>query len=200
MSNTHNSLTPIILEDSKFSAIGVDVYSRLLKDRIIYFGDSFNQETCNLVIAQLLYLSNQDPSQDITIYINSLGGSVIDGLAIIDTINFIPNDVSTICVGHAASMGAVLLSSGTKGKRYVLPHSRIMIHQVSSTIEGTYADMKIAIEQTERCAKDINNILAMNMNKSPQEIEQLCDRDNWFIGEEAISIGIADHVVNNKCK
>lgn len=192
------SLTPIILEDGKFSAVGVDIYSRLLKDRIIYFSGEFNQESCNLVVAQLLFLSKQDPKQDITIYINSQGGSVIDGLAIIDTINFIPNDVSTVCIGCAASMGAVLLSCGAHGKRYVLPHSRVMIHQVSSSIQGTYKDMEIAIAQTERCKSDINKILSANMRKPVEEIERLCDRDNWFIGQEAVDMGIVDKVIEGK--
>lgn len=192
---TNNALTPVVLEERKMNVVGMDIYSRLLYDRILYFGDEFNQETCNLAIAQLLYLNSID-NRDINIYINSGGGSVIDGLGVIDTINFIESNVSTTCVGMAASMGAVLLSCGAKEKRFVLPHSRVMIHQVSSGMRGTVSDMKIEFEQAERCKIDIYNILAQNMNKSFDEVEKLCDRNNWFIGQEAVDLGIADKVLN----
>lgn len=192
--NTNNSLTPVVLEERKMNVAAMDIYSRLLYDRIIYFGSVFDSDTCNLAIAQLLYLNSLD-ERNINIYINSPGGSVVDGLGIIDTINFINSKVTTTCIGEAASMGAVLLSCGEKGNRFVLPHSRVMIHQVSSGMKGTLADMKIELEQTERCKKDIYNILASNMNKSFEEIEQLCDRNNWFIGQEAIDLGIADKML-----
>lgn len=189
-----NYISPSVLEERKLNVTQLDVYSRLLLDRIVYFGDSFTSDTCNVLVAQLLYLSSIS-EDDIHIYINSPGGSVIDGLSVIDTMNFIKNDVATTCVGMAASMGAVLLSNGTKGKRIVLPHSRVMIHQVSDAIRGTFSDMKIEFEQTERCKKDIYNILSKNIGKSYEEIEQLCDRNNWFVGQEAVDLGIADKVL-----
>ena len=192
--DTNNSLTPVVLEERKMNVAAMDIYSRLLYDRIIYFGNVFDSDTCNLAIAQLLYLNSLD-ERNINIYINSPGGSVVDGLGIIDTINFINSKVTTTCIGEAASMGAVLLSCGEKGNRFVLPHSRVMIHQVSSGMKGTLADMKIELEQTERCKKDIYNILASNMGKTFEEIEQLCDRNNWFIGQEAIDLGIADKML-----
>lgn len=192
-----NSLTPVILEERQMNVASLDIYSRMLYDRQIFFGHEFNSETCNLLIAQLLYLDSLD-NRDINININSPGGSVIDGLAVIDTMNFIKSDVSTLCIGEAASMGAVLLSSGTQGKRFVLPHGRVMIHQVSSGMRGTYSDMKIELEQTERCKKDIYEILAKNMGKSFEEIEQLCDRNNWFIGQEAVDIGLVDGIITKK--
>lgn len=191
---TTNALTPVVLEERKMNVVGMDIYSRLLYDRILYFGEQFTQETCNLAIAQLLYLNSLD-NRDINIYINSGGGSVVDGLGVIDTMNFIKSKVSTTCIGMAASMGAVLLSCGEKGQRFVLPHSRVMIHQVSSGMRGCVSDMKIELEQAERCKNDIYNILAKNLGKDYHEIEALCDRDNWFIGEEAVNLGIADKVL-----
>ena len=131
----------------------------------------------------------------INVYINSPGGSVVDGLSSIDVMNFIPNNVSTTCIGMAASMGAVLLSCGEKGKRFVLPHSRVMIHQVSSGMRGTYSDIKIEMEQTERCRNDVYRLLADNMGKTFEEVEMLCDRNNWFIGQEAVELGIVDKVL-----
>ena len=192
--STENSYTPVLLEERKLNVSTLDIYSRLLYDRILYFGHEFNQETCNLAIAQLLYLDSIG-EQNINIYVNSGGGEVLSGLGLIDTMNLIKSPVSTTCVGMAASMGAVLLSCGEKGKRFVLPHSRVMIHQVSSGMRGTYSDMKIELEQTERCRNDLYNILATNLGKSFEEIEQLCDRDNWFIGQEAVDLGIADQLL-----
>ncbi len=192
--STVNALTPVVLEERKMNVVGMDIYSRLLYDRILYFGEQFTSETCNLAIAQLLYLNSLD-EREIMIYINSGGGSVVDGLGVIDTMNFINSPVSTTCIGMAASMGAVLLSCGEKGSRFVLPHSRVMIHQVSSGMRGSVSDMKIELEQAERCKNDIYNILANNLNKDFSEIEALCDRDNWFIGEEAVKLGIADKVL-----
>jgi ATP-dependent Clp protease protease subunit len=192
--NVNNSLTPVVLEERKMNVVAMDVYSRMLYDRIIYFGHEFNQDTCNLLNAQLLYLSSLD-ERDINVYINSPGGSVVDGLSSIDVMNFIPNNVSTTCIGMAASMGAVLLSCGEKGKRFVLPHSRVMIHQVSSGMRGTYSDIKIEMEQTERCRNDVYRLLADNMGKTFEEVEMLCDRNNWFIGQEAVELGIVDKVL-----
>jgi ATP-dependent Clp protease protease subunit len=148
----------------------------------------------DIMIAQLLYLNSVD-NRDISIYINSPGGDVVSGLSLIDTINYIESDVSTVCLGMAASMGAVILSCGANGKRFVLPHSRVMIHSVSSGFEGHTADIKIEMEQTLKCQEDIYKILSENCGKPFEEIESLCDRDNWFIGKEAIDLGIADKVL-----
>lgn len=189
-----NSALPYVLEERRLNVQALDIYSRLLYDRIIYMGEEFTPESCNLIVTQLLYLNNlsNDP---IDIYINSSGGSVIDGLSIIDTINLIKSPVNTICTGLAASMGAVLLSCGKKGSRAVLPHSRVMIHQVSSGMWGTFSDLEIELKQTERCKQDIYKILAENLNKPYEEIEKLCDRNNWFIGQEAVDLGIVDKVL-----
>ena len=194
--NPHNSV-PFIIEERRNPAQTIDIYSRLVEDRIIYMGEEFDNDSCNRIVAQLLYLDslNHNP---IRIYINSPGGDVIDGLAIIDTINFIKSPVYTICVGLAASMGAVLLSCGEKGHRTVLPHSRVMIHQVSGFAGGSLADMKIDLEQTKRCEQDIYHILANNLDKSYDEIVALCDRNNWFIGQEAVDLGIADKVLSKE--
>ena len=190
-------LIPMVVDQVGNNERSYDIYSRLLEDRIIYMGEVFDSETCNMIVAQLLYLDSlsNDP---INIYINSPGGSVIDGLSIIDAINFIKSPVYTICTGIAASMGAVLLSCGEKGHRSVLPHSRVMIHQVSNELYGTYSDLEIELKQTERCKKDIYNILANNLGKSYDEIEKLCDRNNWFIGKEAVDLGIVDKILTKE--
>jgi ATP-dependent Clp protease protease subunit len=193
--SAENNIMPFILEERKMNVTQMDVFSRLLFDRIIYFSGPVNEESCNTVIAQLLYLSSTD-NRDINIYINSPGGSVVDGLGVIDTINFIPCDVTTTCVGMAASMGAVLLSCGAKGKRLVLPHSRVMIHQVSSGMQGVSKDLEIELEQTLRCKKDIYAILAENTGKPYEQIENDCDRNFWLIGKEAVDYGLADKVLN----
>jgi ATP-dependent Clp protease protease subunit len=192
-----NTYTRTILEERQMNVASMDIYSRLLYDRVMYFGEEFGAETCNLAVAQLLYLSSIG-GEGISIYINSPGGSVMDGLAIIDTMNFIKNKVSTICVGEAASMGAVLLSCGTKGLRYVLPHARVMIHQVSGGARGTVSDMRIDLEVAERCRKDVYTLLAKNMGKTFEEVETLCDRNNWFVGQEAVELGIVDKVLEQQ--
>lgn len=196
---TENSIMPFILEERKMNVTQMDVFSRLLFDRIIYFSGVVDSESCNTVIAQLLYLSSTD-NRDINLYINSPGGSVIDGLGVIDTINFIPCDVTTTCVGMAASMGAVLLSCGSKGKRLVLPHSRVMIHQVSSGMSGVSKDLEIELEQTLRCKKDLYNILSEKTGKTFEQIEKDCDRNFWLIGQEAVDYGIADKVLSKSQK
>lgn len=192
-------LTPYILEERQLNVATFDVFSRLMFDRIVYFSGSVDEMSCNTAIAQLLYLSSVD-ERDVSIYINSPGGSVVDGLGLIDTMNYIDCDVSTTCIGMAASMAAVMLSNGKKGKRFVLPHSRVMIHSVSSGFQGHTKDVKIEMEQTLRCQSDVYNVLAQNMGKTVEEIDALCDRDNWFIGQEAVDINIADSVLVNKKK
>ena len=190
----NNHLTPYILEERQLNVATFDVFSRLMYDRIIYFTGVVNSETCDTAIAQLLYLSSVD-ERDINMYINSPGGSVVDGLGLVDTMNYINCDIATTCIGMAASMGSVLLSNGAKGKRFVLPHSRVMIHQVSSSQSGTLADLEIEIEQTRRCKNDVYKILADNTCHTFEEMEKLCDRNNWFIGQEAVELGIADKVL-----
>lgn len=194
LKKNQNIITPYILEERELRTTTIDIYSRLLYDRIMYFGHEVTQETCDVAIAQLLFLDSVN-NNNISMYINSPGGSVVSGLGLIDTMNIIKSPISTTCVGMAASMGAVLLSCGEKGSRFVLPHSRVMIHQVSSGMRGVLSDMRIELEQTERCEKDIYKILAENTNKTFDEIKTLCDRDNWFIGQEAVDLGIADKVL-----
>lgn len=189
-----NSEIPYILEERQLHVQSIDIYSRLLYDRIIYVGNEFTPETCNLITTQLLYL-NSISSDPVDIYINSPGGSVVDGLSVIDTINLVNSPVSTICTGLAASMAAVLLSCGKKGNRAVLPHSRVMIHQVSSGMCGTYSDLEIELKQVDRCKQDIYKILSENLGKPYEKIEKLCDRNNWFIGQEAVDLGIVDKVL-----
>ena len=191
---------PTIIEerDSAMRINEMNVFSRLIQDRILFLSGNVDSVSMDTMIAQMLYLNSVD-NREIGLYINSGGGDVVSGLSLIDTINFIESDVSTICLGMAASMGAVLLSSGSVGKRYVLPHSRVMIHSVSSGFQGHTADIKIEMEQTMKCQEDIYKILAANCGKTYEEIESLCDRDNWYIGEEAVTnLGIADKVLTRK--
>lgn len=190
-------INPMVLEERQMNVTSLDVYSRLLMDRIIFVNGEVESDMANILTAQLLWLDQQSDKQ-INLYINSPGGSVIDGLQILDTTKIINAPISTTCLGMAASMGAVILSCGERGERFALPHSRVMIHQVSSACRGSYSDMKIEFEQTERCKKDVYNILAENLGKTYDEIELLCDRNNWFIGEEAVKLGIVDEIVTKK--
>jgi ATP-dependent Clp protease, protease subunit len=191
---------PTIVEErsSATRAIEMNVFSRLMYDRIIYFSGEVTDDACDTVVAQLLYLANADETRDITLYINSPGGDITAGLGVVDTMDFIKPDVATICVGMAASMGAVLLSNGTKGKRGILPHSRVMIHSASSYMGGHTADVDIRVEQLHRAQNDVYETLAKNCGKTMDEIKALCDRDNWFIGKEAIDLGIADILFEKK--
>ena len=194
INNVNSSYTPYVLEERKLNVSALDIYSRLLLDRIMYFGNEFNSDTCNLAVAQLLYLNSID-NRDINLYINSGGGSIVDGLAIIDCMNYIESHITTMCVGMAASMGAVLLSCGEKGKRFILPHGRVMLHEASSGMRGKFSDMKIELAVTERCQKDIFNILATNLGKPYEEIEQICSKDFWLVGQEAVDLGVVDKVL-----
>ena len=192
---------PTIIEerDSAMRVSEMNVFSRLIQDRILFLSGQVDSLSMDTMIAQMLYLNSVD-NRDISLYISSPGGDVLAGLSLIDTMNFIESDISTTCLGMAASMGAVLLSCGTKGKRFVLPHSRVMIHSVSSGFQGHTADIKIEMEQTLRCQDDLYKILSENTNHSFEEIEKLCDRDRWFIGQEAVDLGIADKVLINAKK
>ena len=193
-------LVPMVIEQTNRGERSYDIYSRLLKERIIFLGDEVNDVTASLVVAQLLFLESEDSKKDINLYINSPGGSISAGYAIYDTMNYIKCDVSTICVGMAASMGAFLLSGGTKGKRFVLPHSRVMIHQVSSSQSGTLADleMEIEAEHIKRIKHRLLEIMASNCGKDYATLEKDCDRNNWMTAEEAKAYGLVDHVVTNR--
>lgn len=177
-----------------------DIYSRLLNERIIFLGGGIDDHTANLVIAQLIYLDHMDPKKDIYLYINSPGGSVTAGLAILDTMNFIKSDVSTICVGIAASMGAVLLSAGAKGKRFTLPNSEVMIHQVMGGTEGQASDIAITAKHILRTKETLNKILAKNTGKKETEVEKDADRDYWMTADEAKKYGIVDDIISKPRK
>lgn len=188
------SLVPYVLESTSRGERTYDIYSRLLKDRIIFLGEEVNDVTASLVVAQLLFLESEDPNKDINLYINSPGGSVTAGMAIYDTMNYIKCDVSTICIGLAASMGAFLLSSGTRGKRYALPNSEIMIHQPLGGAQGQASDIKIQAEHILRTKAKLNRILAENTGKDLAVIEKDTDRDNYMSAEEARNYGLIDRV------
>ena len=194
---SNDYLVPTVVEENTRGERAYDIYSRLLKDRIIFLGEDVNPHTANLVVAQLLFLAHEDPKKDIKLYINSPGGSVYDGLAIIDTMNYIEPDVQTIGIGLQASMGAMLLSCGAKGKRYALENSRIMIHQPSSGTEGKITDQEIALKEGIYLKKRLAEIFAKNTGKDLKQVEKDMDRDNWMSAEEAKRYGIVDEVVKN---
>ena len=191
------ALVPYVIEQTGRGERSYDIFSRLLNDRIIFLSDEVNDATASLVIAQLLYLESQNPDEDVSFYINSPGGSVTSGMAIYDTMKFIRCDVQTICVGLAASMGAFLLSAGTKGKRIALPHSEIMIHQPLGAAEGQCSDVLIRAELLKNTKKMLNTILAENTGKSYDEIERDTDRDNFMTAKEALEYGIIDKIIEH---
>ena len=188
------SLVPYVVEQTSRGERSYDIFSRLLNDRIIFLGEEVNDTTASLVVAQL-YLEAQDPDKDIQFYINSPGGSVTDGMAIYDTMQYIKCDVSTICVGMAASMGAFLLSCGAKGKRIALPNAEVMIHQPSAGTQGKVTDMEIDVEHFLKIKQRINKILADNTGKTPEQIKSDSERDNWMTAEEAKEYGLIDKVI-----
>lgn len=192
------SLVPYVVEQTSRGERSYDIFSRLLNDRIIILSEEVNSTTASLIVAQMLYLEAQDPDKDIQFYINSPGGSVTDGMAIYDTMQFIKCDVSTICVGMAASMGAFLLSSGTKGKRLALPNAEIMIHQPSAGTQGQITDMAIHLKRLEVIKKRLNAILADNTGRSVEEITAACERDNFMTAEEAVAYGLIDKVIDKR--
>lgn len=189
-----SALVPYIVEQTSRGERSYDIYSRLLEDRIIFLSGEIDDAVANTVVAQLIYLEAKDPSKDISLYINSPGGSVSAGLAIYDTMNYIKCDVSTICIGMAASMGAFLLSSGQKGKRYALPNSEIMIHQPLGGAQGQASDIKIAAEHILKTRKKLNEILSANSGKPIEVIEKDTDRDNYLSAQEALDYGLIDKV------
>lgn len=189
------SLIPTVIEKSSYGERAYDIYSRLLKDRIIFLGEAIDSHVANIVIAQLLFLDAENKDKDIKFYINSPGGSVTAGLAIYDTMQYIKSDVSTICIGIAASMGATLLSAGKKGKRFILPNSEVMIHQVMGGAEGQASDIKIQAEHILKTKEKLNNILAIHTGQKISIIENDSDRDNYMTAEEAKNYGIVDKII-----
>jgi ATP-dependent Clp protease, protease subunit len=191
-------LVPTVLEKTPMGERAYDIYSRLLKDRIIFLSGAIDGDVANIIIAQLIFLENEDSKKDITIYINSPGGHVTAGLAIIDAMNFIKPDVAVVCVGLAASMGAMILSSGTKGKRFVLPHSEVMIHQPLGGIEGQASDIAIAAENILRTKQTLYKMLAKNTGKTLTQIEKDADRDFFMTAEDAVKYGIVDKIITKR--
>lgn len=192
-----NSLVPMVIEQTSKGERSYDIYSRLLKERIIFLSDEVNDVTASLVIAQLLFLDAEDPGKDIALYINSPGGSVTAGMGIFDTIQYIKSDVSTICVGMAASMGAFLLAAGTKGKRYALPNSTIMIHQPLGGMQGQASDMKIHADYIIQTKEKLNKILSERTGKPLEQIEKDTDRDNFLTAEQAKEYGLVDEIMDS---
>lgn len=197
MHKPQDYLVPTVIERTYEGERAFDIYSRLLNERIIFLGEDVNQHTASLIVAQLLHLAYEDPKKDIQFYINSPGGSVYDGLAIYDTMQYIKPDVQTIGIGLQASMGAFLLSSGTKGKRYVLPSSRIMIHQPSSGTEGKVTDQEITLRESIYLKNYLNKLLAKNTGQKISKIEKDVERDFWMGAEEAVNYGLADKIITH---
>ncbi len=196
--NEELNLIPMVIEQTPRGERSFDIYSRLLKDNIIFAVGSIEDHMANLIIAQMLFLESENPSKDVSLYINSPGGSITSGLSIYDTMQFIKPDVSTICVGQAASMGAILLAGGTKGKRYSLPNSRIMIHQPISGFQGQASDIDIQAKEILKLRQRLNEILSTHTGKSEQQIASDTDRDNFMKASEALEYGLLDTVLSNR--
>jgi ATP-dependent Clp protease protease subunit len=196
--NSLNYLVPYVVEETGRGERGYDIYSRLLKDRIIFLGTPVDDQVANVISAQLLFLQNADPKKDIHLYINSPGGSVTAGLAIYDTMQFMTCDVNTYCIGQAASMGAVLLCGGTKGKRFALPNANIMIHQVLGGAQGQASDVEIRVNYMLKLKARLNEIIAHHTGKDQEEVEKDCDRDNYMSADQAKAYGLVDEVVKSK--
>ena len=190
-------LVPYVVEQTSRGERSYDIYSRLLNDRIIFLSEEVNDATASLIVAQMLYLEAQDPDKDIQFYINSPGGSVTAGMAIYDTMRYIKCDVATICVGMAASMGAFLLSAGTKGKRLALPNAEIMIHQPSAGTQGQITDMAIHMKRLQTIKERMNRIMSENTGRTIEEVTNACERDNFMTAEEALAFGIVDRVLEH---
>jgi len=198
MKDAQNFLVPMVVEQTGRGERGYDIYSRLLVDRIVFLGTPVDDMVANLIIAQLLFLQMTDAKKDVHLYINSPGGSVTAGLAIYDTMQFMTCDVNTYCIGQAASMGAVLLAGGTKGKRYALPNANIMIHQVLGGAEGQASDVEIRVKYMLKLKQRLNGILAKHSGKPVEQVEKDCDRDNFMSAEEAKAYGLVDQVVESR--
>ena len=196
--NEKDMLIPMVVEQTNRGERSYDIYSRLLEDRIIFLTGEITDQTANLVIAQLIYLEGKDPDKDIMMYINSPGGSVVAGMAIYDTMNYIKCDVCTICVGMAASMGAFLLAGGAKGKRYALPNAEIMIHQPLGGAQGQATEIEIAAKHILKTKQKLNQMIADNCGKSIEEVAKDTERDNWMSAEEAVAYGLIDKIVEKR--
>ncbi len=191
-------LIPMVIEQSSRGERAYDIYSRLLKDRIIFLGSALNDEIANLLIAQLLFLESEDPDKDINFYVNSPGGTVTAGLAVYDTMQYIKPDIATVCIGQAASMGALLLAAGTKGKRYALPNARILIHQPMGGFQGQASDIEIQAKEILRMKDTLNRILELHSGKDSKQLQADTDRDFFMTGNEAKEYGLIDHVIVNR--
>jgi ATP-dependent Clp protease protease subunit len=191
-------IIPIVIEQSSRGERAYDIYSRLLKDRIIFLGTAMNDEVANLLIAQLLFLESEDPEKDINFYINSPGGLVTAGLAVYDTMQYIKPDITTVCIGQAASMGALLLAAGSGGKRYSLPHARILIHQPMGGFQGQASDIEIQAKEILRMKETLNQIMVKHTGKNLEQIQKDTDRDYFMSGSEAKDYGIVDHVIASR--
>ncbi len=198
MSPIQNTLVPIVVEQTSRGERSYDIYSRLLKDRIIFLGTAIDDQVANLMIAQLLFLESDEPDQDIYIYINSPGGQVSSGLAIYDTMQYIKPDIQTICLGQAASMGSFLLCAGAKGKRFALPHSRIMIHQPSGGFQGQHTDIQIQAQEINRVRTILEGVMSEHTGQDADKIRIDTERDNYMTGEEAKTYGLIDHVISRR--
>jgi ATP-dependent Clp protease protease subunit len=198
MSKTSQVLVPTVIEQEGRNERAYDIYSRLLKDRIIFLGDELNQQTANLIVAQMLFLENQDPGKDINFYINSPGGSVYDAFAVYDTMQYVKCDIQTVGVGIQASAAAFLLSSGTKGKRMLLPHATVMIHQPTAGTKGRVSDMEIDLKEGIRLKKLLSEVMARNTGQKLSKIEKDVERDFWMTAEEAVKYGLVDKIIDKR--
>ena len=198
MTDTYNQLVPIVVEQTSRGERSYDIYSRLLKDRIVFIGSAVDDHMANLIIAQLLFLESDEPDQDIYLYINSPGGQVSSGMAIYDTMQYIKPDVQTICIGQAASMGAMLLAAGAPKKRFALPHSRIMIHQPSGGFQGQHTDIEIQAKEITRIRAILDSILAKHSGKSVDQVNKDTERDHYLTADEAKTYGLIDNVISNR--
>ena len=198
MTETHNALIPIVIEQTNRGERSYDIYSRLLKDRIVFLGTGVDDNVANAIIAQLLFLESDQPDQDIYLYINSPGGQVSSGMAIYDTMQYIKPDVQTICIGQAASMGALLLAAGAKDKRFSLPHARIMIHQPSGGFQGQHSDIEIQAKEISKIRGILDGILATHCGQNSKKVRQDTERDNYMTGEEALKYGLIDKLINKR--
>ncbi len=198
MTDTYNQLVPIVVEQTSRGERSYDIYSRLLKDRIVFIGSTIDDHMANLIIAQLLFLESDEPDQDIYLYINSPGGHVSSGLAIYDTMQYIRPDVQTICIGQAASMGALLLAAGAPKKRSVLPHSRIMIHQPTGGVQGQHTDIEIQAKEITRIRAILDTILSRHSGKNVSQVNKDTERDHYMTGEEAKAYGLIDSVITDR--
>ena len=198
MTDTYNQLIPIVIEQTSRGERSYDIYSRLLKDRIIFLGTGVDDNVANAIIAQMLFLESDEPDQDIYLYVNSPGGQVSSGMAIYDTMQYIKPDVQTICIGQAASMGALLLAAGANGKRFSLPHARIMIHQPSGGFQGQHTDIEIQAKEISRIREILDGIIATHSGQDPKKVRKDTERDNYMTGEEALKYGLIDKLITKR--